>query len=60
MSPTFHVSRFTFHVLLAGVLCWGGLAACGKKGNPVPPEDVPPAKQSALGGQNMNPKQDSQ
>lgn len=31
-------------IFMSGVLM-GSLNACGKKGNPVPPEDVPPAKQ---------------
>jgi len=40
-----HASRFTICAVLAVWLFFVGVAACGKKGNPVPPEDAPPAKQ---------------
>lgn len=36
--------RLAALILMIGFLV-GSLNACGKKGNPVPPEDAPPAKQ---------------
>jgi predicted small lipoprotein YifL len=36
--------RLATLILMSGLLI-GSLNACGKKGNPVPPEDAPPAKQ---------------
>ena len=43
-SLTFTVSRLTINVALAAVLA-ASAGACGKKTAPIPPEDVPPAKQ---------------
>ena len=53
---TFNVARITINIALAAVLA-ASAGACGKKTAPVPPEDVPPAKQerssSKLGVQYM-------
>lgn len=50
------VSAMVLMVLVAGFVLTG-LAACGKKTAPIPPEDVPPAKQerssSKIGAQYM-------
>jgi hypothetical protein len=41
---TFNVARIAISVALAAVLA-ASADACGKKTAPIPPEDVPPAKQ---------------
>ncbi len=38
--------RLAALILMSGLLI-GSLNACGKRGNPVPPEDAPPAKQES-------------
>ena len=43
-SLTVDVSRLTINVALVAVLA-ASAGACGKKTAPIPPEDVPPAKQ---------------